>query len=267
MSEGRVVLCDLDGVVWLAHEPLPGAASAIERLRSSAYRVAFVTNNSFSTVSEQEEALDRIGIPAQGDILTSAMAAARLVEPASSVLVLGGPGLVEAVRGRGAAAFVMSERGELPDRFDAVVVGLDRRFDYESLRRASEEIRRGARFVAANEDPTYPTPMGPIPGGGSVVAAVETASGRAPIVAGKPHDPMAALIRATIEDVDARTVMIGDRPTTDGAFARRLGCRFGLVRSQVSAEELGPLAIGVSTLDFDGPSLEAVVDEILESSV
>ena len=95
------VLCDLDGVVWLAHQPIPGSVEAIARLRRPGRRVVFVTNNSSARIAEQEAALAAVGIPATGDVLTSAVAAAALVEPGERVLVCGGAGIVEALAAPG----------------------------------------------------------------------------------------------------------------------------------------------------------------------
>lgn len=237
MTRPFVVLCDLDGVVWLARRPLPRAAEAITLLRSKGHRVIFVTNNSYATRAQQETHLAEIGIDTVGDVISSAMAAASLIEPGANVLVCGGPGLIEAIRERGAHPIDSTLAWEGATSIDVVVVGFHRTFDYEALRISSAAIRRGARFIAANDDPTYPTPDGPIPGGGSIVAAVSVASGASPEIAGKPHGAMAALLLSRVSGVDASSVMIGDRPSTDGLFAARLGCRFALVRSDVSRQE------------------------------
>ncbi|HKX70670.1 MAG TPA: hypothetical protein VJM75_05550, partial [Acidimicrobiales bacterium] len=93
---------DLDGVVWLAEQPIDGAAAAVERLRARGDRVLFATNNSWARLEDQEAKLDRMGIPAAGDVVTSAMAAATLVHAGERVLVCGGPGVVQAVGARGA---------------------------------------------------------------------------------------------------------------------------------------------------------------------
>ncbi|MGD9702630.1 MAG: HAD-IIA family hydrolase [Acidimicrobiia bacterium] len=226
------VLCDLDGVVWLSHHPIAGSVEAIAALRAADHRVLFVTNNSFSLVEEQEAALAAIGIPAVGDVLTSALAAAELVEPGERVHVCGGPGIVQALERRGAV--VVTEGA-----CDAVLVGFHRSFDYEGLRRAATAVIAGARLIGTNDDATYPTPDGPIPGGGSLLAAVATASGASPVIAGKPYAPMAALVRAVLGVADqpgvTDAVMVGDRPSTDGRFARALGCPFALVWSGVTA--------------------------------
>ena len=93
----KVVLCDLDGVVWLAHQPIPGSVRAIASLREAGIRVVFVTNNSFSTYDEQVAALASIGIPAEGDIVTSAMSAATAMKSDWRVLVCGSRGLIEEI--------------------------------------------------------------------------------------------------------------------------------------------------------------------------
>jgi len=221
------VVLDLDGVVWLADRPIAGAADAVARLRAGGHRVVFVSNNSFSPIAAVEGKLERFGIPAAGDVLTSAVAAARLVRAGERVLLCGGPGAAEAVTAAGAELVTDGDA-------DAVVVGFHPTFDYEELRRACTAVRRGARLIGTNDDVTYPTPDGPIPGGGAILAAVVAGSGMAAVVAGKPYEPMADLVRAELgADLDG-AVMVGDRPDTDGRFARAIGCRFGLVFSGVT---------------------------------
>lgn len=236
-AERPPVLCDLDGVVWLSHQPIPGSVEAIARLRAAGHRVLFVTNNSFSTLAEHEAALAGIGIPAVGDVLSSAMAAAKLMHPGERALVCAGDGVREALEARGVECRTVG-RDDDGGPVDAVVVGLHRWFDYAGLMRANAAIRAGARLIGANHDPSYPTPEGVIPGGGAILAAIETASERRGVVAGKPHRPMADMVRAVIGDAAVATaVMVGDRPDTDGAFARQLGCRYVHVRTGVTVDE------------------------------
>jgi 4-nitrophenyl phosphatase len=237
---------DLDGVVWLADAPIAGAAAAVERLRAADRQVLFATNNSWAPVAQQEAKLARHGITAAGDVMTSAMAAAGLVEPGERVLVCGGPGIDEAVAGRGAVAVRDGDA-------DVVVVGFHRDFDYERLRVAARAVDRGARLVATNDDATYPTPDGPIPGGGALVAAVAYATGVDPVVAGKPYRPMADLVRA----VGGPTgTVVGDRPETDGVFAGELGYRFALVLTGVTAASDLPVVPAPAIV---APNLEALV--------
>ncbi len=261
----RLLLCDLDGVVWLAHRPIPGSVDAIAAAREAGWRVVFVTNNSFSLVDDVAATLESIGVPATGDVITSAGAGATLVSAGERVLVCGGPGIVEAVTRRGAVVVSPEETDGSPTSVDAVMVGFHRDFDYEVMRRASGAVRAGARLIGTNDDATYPTPDGPIPGGGSILAAVATASGVAPIVAGKPHRPMAEAVRELTGGVGAMAVMVGDRPSTDGLFARTLGCRYALVRSGVVAPSADPgdFLDGRSpdelAVHFDEADLESVV--------
>ncbi len=216
---------DLDGVVWLAGEAIAGSAQAVARLDAAGIPVCFATNFSYAPVAEAEAKLARIGIDGRGRVITSAMAAATLVQPDDTVLVCGGPGIVEAVLARGAT--VVRE-----GTADVVVVGYDPEFDYHKLTVAVQAVREGARFVATNEDPTFPTPQGLLPGGGSLVAAVAYAAQSRPVVAGKPHQPFADLV---LDRYGPQGVMVGDQAMTDGNLARRLGYRFGLVLSGVTA--------------------------------
>lgn len=221
-------ILDLDGVVWLLDEPIAGAADAVRTLRARGEQVLYLTNNSSMTLEEYAAKLRRAGVDATpGEIVTSALAAATLVAPGETVLVCGGPGVVEAVEARGARAVRDGDA-------DVVIVGWHRDFDYGRLAAAATAIRRGARFVATNADATYPTPAGLLPGNGALVAAVATASGAEPVVAGKPHEAMAALVAARVAPPLAGSTLVGDRPDTDGLMARRLGARFALVLSGVT---------------------------------
>jgi glycerol-1-phosphatase len=248
------VLCDLDGVVWLAREAIGGAPEAVARLRASGRRVLFVTNNSMAPIAEQEQALADIGVPAVGDVVTSAQAGASLIAPGERVMVCGGPGVIEAVEQRGAVIV----GGEVPPT--VVIVGLHHQFDYATLAAASTAVRNGARFVATNDDATFPTPAGLTPGAGAIVAAVATAAGVSPTIAGKPHPAMADLVAARCGERFGPTtaLMVGDRWSTDGLFADVLGCPFALVRSGVTP--LGAEAGGVA--DIDEADLATVADVI-----
>jgi HAD superfamily hydrolase (TIGR01450 family) len=217
---------DLDGVLWLTGRALPGAPEAVARLRASGQRVVFITNNSGPKLEDHIASLAAIGVPADpDDIGSSAHAAAALLEPGSTAYVLGGPGVVEALHQRG----VEVVGGGV--HCDTVVVGRTTEFDYDRLRDASTAIREGSRFVATNLDPTLPTTEGLVPGAGSIVAAVQVASGSEPVVAGKPFVPTADLVRSR---VGTPTMVVGDRADTDGALARQLGAPFGLVLTGVT---------------------------------
>ncbi len=243
---------DLDGVVWLADQPIPGAPEAIARLRRSGTRVIFVTNNSAELLGAQEAKLASLGIPAVGDVVTSAQAAAAMVEPGMSAMACAGPGVVEALDLRGIEVVTSG-------RPDAVVVGFHRDFDYERLTAAHRAVDAGARLIGTNEDPTYPTPSGTIPGTGALLAAVATATGVVPEVAGKPHVPIAQLVRSLVGD--GPIAVVGDRPATDGRFARTLRAAFVLVLSGVT----GPGDLPTNPLaDLVFPDLRALADSLMQ---
>jgi len=232
---------DLDGVIWSGTDPIAGSADAVADLRRAGHDVVFVTNNSFSTIAQQEAKLASFGIDASGSVITSAQAGASLVEPGERALVLGGPGVVEALTSRDvelvSSQDVASGTAAVEAaKIDAVVVGLDWSLDYERLAAAVQAVLAGARFVATNTDATYPSERGLLPGAGAIVAAVAAATGVAPTVAGKPEKPCADLVRAVYGTVG---VMVGDRPETDGAFAVALGYEFGLVLSGVTTDPIG----------------------------
>ena len=227
-------LIDLDGVVWLAEQPIAGSADAVRRLRGAGRRVTFATNNAAPTVSQLLGRLADAGIDASpGDVITSAQAAASLLEPGSTAVVCADQGVREALAERGVTVV---DEGPA----DAVVVGWTRRFDFDVLATAASAVRAGARFIGTNEDATHPTPRGLLPGSGALLAAVATAAQAEPEVAGKPHDALVALLRARVPDA---VMVVGDRPSTDGALARRLGIRFALVRTGVSADGREPMVV------------------------
>jgi 4-nitrophenyl phosphatase len=262
------VLCDLDGVVWLAHQAIAGSVEAIAELRASGRRVFFVTNNSFALVAAHEAALAEIGVVATGDVVSSSMAAAMLIEPGARALVAGGPGVAEALSGRGVEV-VVNNGTSVDGPVDAVVVGMHREFDYDRLAVAAATVRRGARLIGTNADSTYPTPSGLLPGGGAILAAIASASGVTPTIAGKPEQPMADLVGALLGDradsVATRALMVGDRLETDGLFARRLGCRFALVRTGVVAPDSTPPSDSEVRVDLDVADLAAVARRLVHA--
>ncbi|MEP6625290.1 MAG: HAD-IIA family hydrolase [Acidimicrobiia bacterium] len=250
-ADAPVIVCDLDGVLWRGDAPIPGSADAIASLRSAGRRVAFLTNNSSHRVQDVVDRLGAIGVPADGsEVISSAQAAAALLvadlPPGARVLTCAGPGVVEALTGAG---YECVDAGldpgveTVPDTgvdtvaavpVAAVVVGFHREFDFARLDRAAAAVRAGARFVATNLDATYPGTHRVLPGAGALVAAVATASGRTPEVAGKPHDATVELVRARL---GSNGVMVGDRPSTDGALAARLGWPFAMVLSGIGGHD------------------------------
>jgi 4-nitrophenyl phosphatase len=229
-ASAKLWIIDLDGVIWLSGDPIGKVSEAIAALRDRDVRVVFATNNSAPTTTELLARLERMGVTASdADLVTSAGAAAALIEPGQSVKVLGEEGILQALEAR-------SVKVTDGDKADAAMVGWTRSFDFGALASTASVARSTGRLVATNEDPTHPTPEGLMPGAGSILAAVATASGVKPLIAGKPHEPMAALMRRAFgfANGDSSVVMIGDQPRTDGALAQLLDVPFGLVDSGVT---------------------------------
>ncbi len=251
LASASLWIVDLDGVVWLAGDPIGDVGEAVTALRARGKRVVFATNNSAPTTDELLARLERAGIAASADDLaTSAAAAASLVRPGQSAKVLGEGGVLEALAARG----VKSTEG---GRVDAAIVGWSRSFDFDTLAAAAAAARTSGRLIGTNEDPTHPTPDGLVPGSGALLAAVSTASGVVPEIAGKPHEPMAALMkeRFGFEDGDPSVVMVGDQPRTDGRLAERLAIPFALVDSGVTPAGVRPIESPVAVRAPDLVSL------------
>jgi len=228
LADASVWIVDLDGVLWLAGEPIGDVSGAVATLRRHGARVVYATNNSSPTTAEMLARLAAVGIDAgPGDLITSARVAASLLEPGERVHLLGEGGTREALVARGV---LVVEDGAV----DAAVVGWSRSFTFATLAAAATAARHAGRLIGTNSDPTHPTPDGLVPGSGALLAAVATASGVTPQVAGKPNGPMVAYVRRHLLAGGERAVMVGDQPATDGLLAERLGIPFALVDSGVT---------------------------------
>ena len=246
---------DLDGVMWRGRVPIPGSAATVGRLLAGGDRVVFCTNNSAEPGSRRAERLVAQGVPAGCEVVTSADAVSSLVRPGELVLCLGGPGLLRALAEVGAQVTDAGEPSSGGRPVETVVVGLARDVDYGRIDRASAAVRAGARLLASNDDATFPGADGIHPGCGSILAAVSTAAGRSAEVAGKPHGPMVDLIRALWPEGG---IVVGDKESTDGALAQRLGWAFGLVLSGVTTAGDLPLDVPVTRV---APDLATLVAE------
>nr|WP_237703149.1 HAD-IIA family hydrolase [Candidatus Protofrankia datiscae] len=226
-------LMDLDGVVYRGSEAVPHAAPAIAAARGRGMRVVFVTNNALRTPARVAERLRSFGVPAApADVVTSAQAAARLLAErlprGAAVLVAGGEGLREAVRDVGLRP--VTAAAEEPA---AVVQGFDPAIDYARLAEAALAIQAGVLWVASNTDASVPTERGLLPGNGSLVAMLRTATGMVPLVAGKPER---ALHEESVHRAGARSpLIVGDRLDTDIASAVRSGTPSLLVLTGVTS--------------------------------
>ena len=255
-----LLLVDLDGVVYRGANPVPGVAAVLADRAARGDDIVYVTNNSMHYRADYVDRLAAMGAPVAADrVVSSARATALYLQEVAPrpqrILVLGGPGLrreledcgfdvVSAADVAGRAEVDGTNGFEAAGRPDAVVVGLDTELTYGRLAVAADAVRQGARFVATNRDPVYPLERGLMPGAGSIVAAVEAASGVSPVSIGKPA-PLLLRLAAQVVGANARdAVMIGDGIRTDLAAARAVGARTVLMLTGVtSRSELAALPV------------------------
>jgi len=226
-----LAILDLDGVVYVGRDAVPGAPDHLDRARDSGMRLAFITNNAARTPEQVAEHLRDLGVAAGADdVVTSAQAAARMLVDrlgaGASVALLGGPGLEQAIR----------EEKLVPvgieDAADAVVTGYGPDVLWRDIMRAGVRIRDGLWWVASNADLTIPTEFGLAPGHGVLVETLRRFAGRGPDIAGKPEK---ALFSETVRRVGGRhPLMVGDRLDTDIAGARAAGMPSLLVLTGVT---------------------------------
>lgn len=232
LSRYDALLLDLDGTVYRGDSPVPGASEAIHAAHRAGVGVRFVTNNASRRPEDVADHLNRLGIPAKHDeITTSAQAGAGLltsrVSPGADVLVVGTDALAAEVGARG-----FSPVRTYSDTVAAVVQGLSRDVSWHELAEASLAIRAGALWIACNADATLPTERGLLPGNGAMVAAVRAATDAEPLVAGKPERP---LMDDAITAAGARhPLAVGDRLDTDIAGANNVGIDSLLVLTGVA---------------------------------
>ncbi|NCT89921.1 HAD-IIA family hydrolase [Cellulomonas sp. APG4] len=253
-----LALVDLDGVAYRGPLPVDHAASSLGAARAAGLRLAFVTNNASREPEEVADHLSRLDIPAGADdVMTAAQAAAEVLATrlarGDRVLVVGGAGLVTAVRAKGFA--VVSSADEEPV---AVVQGFAPDVGWRHLAQAAYAIQRGAWHVASNRDMTLPNELGLAPGNGALVEVVRAATGVEPVSAGKPSP---ALFRLAVERFGGkRTLVVGDRLDTDLAGARAAGFPGLHVLTGVSTARDAVLAKPGERPSFLGADLRSLLE-------
>ncbi|HEX5089413.1 MAG TPA: HAD-IIA family hydrolase [Nocardioides sp.] len=226
-----LAMLDLDGVVYVGPDAVPGAPQHVAKAREAGMRVAFITNNAARPPAEVAYHLCELGVDADaGDVVTSAQAAARLLQErlgtGAPVVVLGAGGLVEAVIAAGLRPVGVKDEAE------AVVTGYGPDVLWRQIMRAAVRIRDGLWWVACNTDLTFPTKYGTAPGHGVLVETLRRFSGVDPVVAGKPARP---LLDETVRRCGGRRpLMVGDRLDTDIEGARAAGLDSLLVLTGVT---------------------------------
>ena len=222
LRQVRAVLFDMDGVIYVGSRPLPGVQELLDYLEASGRRWLCITNNAGMTSQQFADKLAKMHIHAAPErILGSAQATANwLADHAphgSKVIMLGQDGLREALLGQGFELVTDYKAAEY------AVAGIHFELTYAMLADVALAIRNGAKFVATNNDPSYPAERGQIPGTGSIIALLQTATGVQPEIIGKPFPGMYQQAMQRVQATPAETMMVGDRYETDIVGAVTLG--------------------------------------------
>lgn len=244
-------LVDLDGVVWVGKETVPGAPQALSALLERGKRLAFVTNNPGRSAATYAERLRAAGVEVGDEqVVTAGEATADLAAEragrGAAAFVIGAAAFHETV----AAAGLEPTGGEAGRGAAAVLVSGHRGFDYEELLTATLALQGGAALFATSRDPTLPMPGGAWPGTGAVLAAVETASGATAAIGGKPEPHLFELARERIAGAE-RVAMVGDRVASDIEGGRRAGLETILALSGATSRESAEDAVPPPDLIVD----------------
>ncbi len=224
LCEVRGFILDMDGVIYAGHELLPGAREFVSHLQATSTPFLFLTNNSSRTPDQYAEKLASLGIcVGEERVFTSALATAAWLKEAApagaAILVIGERGIREALAQQGFRLVDDHRQAQY------VVVGFDSTLTYAKAREAALAIRRGAPLIATNTDASLPTEQGEIPGAGSIVAMLETATGVKARVIGKPEPGIFEQALARLGTRPEETAVVGDRYETDIVGGHRAGLK------------------------------------------
>lgn len=233
LSNQKAFFIDMDGVINKGNHLIPGASDFVEKLKDGNYKFLFITNNSYYTPEELREKLSDMGIDVGVEhFYTSAMATAsflRYQRKSFSAYVIGGKGLKKELEAVGVTL--------TNSRPDYVIVGETEEYDYGKIIEATFLIEEGAKFIATNPDITGPTPRGPVPACGALVAPIEKVTGVKAYFLGKPNPAMMYWARKRLKVHTMNSFMIGDRMDTDIVGGLEAGMTCCLVLSGVTSLE------------------------------
>ncbi|MFQ5611619.1 MAG: HAD-IIA family hydrolase [Anaerolineae bacterium] len=217
------IVFDIDGTVARGKKALPGVLETLAELRRRGIRFAFFTNDNSNTISFWIDRLAGMGIDAgPEEVLTSALIAAEAtadLHPTRKILPLGNVGLIEALRAKNLTLLDIDQA----DQAEVVVMGKDPDFDQKRLNLVCQAIWNGAEFIATNYDPKVPTATGFIPGTGAMVKAVAYATGREPLVTGKPSPWSGEMAMKILGVTPERGAIVGDQLGTDIKMGKQAG--------------------------------------------
>jgi 4-nitrophenyl phosphatase len=237
-SNIKALILDMDGVVWKADAPIGDLAATFARIRERGLKFVFATNNGAKTPEEYQLKLAQLGVEVDsGQVVTSALGIAFMLAQkyprGTKIFVIGEDGVRVALEEKGFEILSVENAPEA----QVFVMGIDRTINFQKVAEAALLVRAGIPFYTTNTDRTFPTPRGEIPGSGSWVSVITTATNVEPIIAGKPFPYLMELSLERLGTAKEDTLIVGDRLETDIAAGQNVGCPTALVLSGVSDRE------------------------------
>jgi 4-nitrophenyl phosphatase len=237
-SNIKALILDMDGVVWKGDAPIGDLAATFDRIRERGLKFVFATNNGTKTPEEYQQKLAELGVVIEAwQVVTSALGIAFMLAQkyprGTKIFMIGEAGIRVALEEKG---FEILSTESAP-KAQAFVMGIDRTINFMKVAEATLLVRAGIPFYTTNTDRTFPTPRGEIPGSGSWLSVITSATGVEPIVAGKPFPYLMELSLERLGTKKEETLIVGDRLETDIAAGQAVGCSTALVLSGVSSME------------------------------
>ncbi len=265
LQKYKTILLDGDGVLWKSDQPIPGINSFFEFIKEKGIRWALLTNNNTRTAQDYINKLGSFGIQAGPDSVftSSTVTADYLLDKygrEAFLHVVGMEGLTHTLK---EAGFEFTSGEEQPaQKVAAVVAGMDREINLQKITIAMRLIINGADFVATNTDGSFPTPEGINPGTGTVIGALQFASGTKPYIVGKPQPAIFQTALKVLESEIENTLMVGDRLNTDILGANKLGIQTAAVLTGVtSRDEINQSVIKPNFIFEDIRNLHLALEE------
>ena len=236
----KALILDMDGVLWKGDAPIGDLSATFDRIRERGLKFMFATNNGTKTPEEYQKKLADLGVDVEAEqVVTSALGIAFMLERkfprGTKIFMIGEEGIRVALEEKG---FELLSVENAPQA-QAVVMGLDRSINFQKIAEATLLVRAGIPFYTTNTDRTFPIPRGEIPGAGSWLAVITSATGVEPTVAGKPFPYLMELALERLGTSKEETLVVGDRLETDIAAGQAVGCPTALMLSGVSTRAEG----------------------------
>ena len=236
-SNIKALILDMDGVIWKGDAPIGDLPATFNRIRERGLKFVFATNNGTKTPEDYQVKLRELGVEVEPwQIVTSALGIAFMLAQkyprGTKIFMIGEDGIRVALEEKG---FEILSTEDAPQAH-VFVMGIDRTINFMKVAEATLLVRAGIPFYTTNTDKTFPTPRGEIPGSGSWLSVITSATGIEPIVAGKPFPFLMELSLERLGTTKEETLVVGDRLETDIAAGQSVGCPTALVMSGVSTK-------------------------------